>query len=137
MYDGMHLLTHFGLADSTKPIIDMNQLLLKERTLTGPCPPSPLSPLQPLTPLPQRCRLLQGQPPPRHRGPRFRQDQARRSAPSSSLPSLPLTPGVGLSGFVTASISIDNVVKDGFEELVHHNEHHVKILVSATGAGEE
>ncbi|KAL8291234.1 hypothetical protein RQP46_002212 [Phenoliferia psychrophenolica] len=40
---------------------------------------------------------------------------------------------INLDGFVTSKIAIKDVVKSGIEELLHHNERHVKILVSATG----
>ncbi|KAL8283827.1 hypothetical protein RQP46_005259 [Phenoliferia psychrophenolica] len=40
---------------------------------------------------------------------------------------------IKLDGFVTAKIALKDVVKLGFEELLNHNERHVKILVSPNG----
>lgn len=37
---------------------------------------------------------------------------------------------INLDDFVTATIKLDDLVKGGFEELLHNNENHVKILVS-------
>ncbi|KAK4048947.1 hypothetical protein OIV83_004503 [Microbotryomycetes sp. JL201] len=79
---------------STKPQIDMNALVLGEKTLTG-----------------MICYL-------NNHGP--------------AIEALS-TGQIDLSGFVTATTTLDKVVDRGFKELIHNNEQHVKILVSPTG----
>ena len=37
---------------------------------------------------------------------------------------------INLAPFITGRIELDDLVTGGFEQLVHHNENHVKILVS-------
>ena len=42
---------------------------------------------------------------------------------------------VDLAPFITGKIGLDDLVDQGFETLIHHNETAVKILVSPTGQG--
>ncbi|MEP9393712.1 MULTISPECIES: 2,3-butanediol dehydrogenase [Gordonia] len=42
---------------------------------------------------------------------------------------------IDLAPFITGRIGLDNLVDDGFDTLLHHNETAVKILVSPSGAG--
>ncbi|KAM0787279.1 hypothetical protein ACM66B_006512 [Microbotryomycetes sp. NB124-2] len=79
---------------STKPQIDMNVLVLGEKTLTG-----------------MICYLNNHKP-------------AIEALSSGKI---------DLSGFVTATTTLDQVVDKGFKELIHNNEQHVKILVSPKG----
>ncbi len=44
---------------------------------------------------------------------------------------------INLKPFITAKISLDNLIDEGFETLIHRNETAVKILVSPTGKGLE
>ncbi|GAA5986882.1 hypothetical protein JCM5350_000351 [Sporobolomyces pararoseus] len=40
---------------------------------------------------------------------------------------------INLENFITATIPLDQLVEKGFEELIHNNENHVKILVAPSG----